>query len=93
MMAPRVGAVVRRIEVRMIYVKSLVMGLAAAVAALILSPFAILLYFVARYRPTGDEAIGWDPVSLLQRPPIWLVILISAMFIVGFVWEFRRAAK
>ena len=75
----------------MIYVKSLVVGIAAVVIATILSPFLMGLYLYIAYKPKENEAIGWDPISFTKRPVAWLII--ALIFVAGFVWEFRRAAK
>jgi len=75
----------------MIYVKSLVAGIAAVVIATILPPFLMGLYLYIAYKPKENEAIGWDPISFTKQPVAWLII--ALIFVAGFVWEFRRAAK
>jgi hypothetical protein len=75
----------------MVYIKSLLAGLAAVIIAMLLSPFVVVLYIDFAYKPAGNEAIGWDPISLVHRPPLWLVASAVSIFLIGFIWEFRRA--
>jgi hypothetical protein len=74
----------------MVYLKSFLAGLAALIFAGVLSVVAIAVYLSAVYKPTEDEAIGWDPVSLAHRSP-WLTALPVLVFAAGFIWELRRA--
>ena len=74
----------------MIYLKSLVVGITAVVMAALFSAFFMTLYLYA-YKPKGNEAIGLDPVSFAKTPVAWLVVVV--IFMAGFLWEFRRAAK
>jgi hypothetical protein len=74
----------------MVYVKSLGAGIIALVIATILSPFIVGLYLQIAY-PTRDVAVGWDPVSFAKWPPAWFIG--AAIFMTGFLWEFRRTAK
>jgi hypothetical protein len=74
----------------MVYIKSLLAGLAAVIIAMLLSPFVVGLYGYFAYKPNGNEAIGWDPISLVRRPP-WLIITAICIFLIGLTWEFRRA--
>ena len=71
----------------MIYIKSLVAGIAAVVIATLLMG----LYLYIAYKPTDNEAIAWDPISLAHRPSAWLIA--AVIFIAGFLWEFRYSAK
>jgi hypothetical protein len=78
----------------MIYLKSLLAGLlvvvgaSAALAVFVIA--AIILY--AAFQPEG-VAVGWDPMSLMRRPPVWLVLFIVFSFCVGALWEYRRLAR
>jgi cell division protein FtsX len=72
-----------------IYSKSLAAGLAAVLLAAMLLPFVMAVYFRIVYKPFGNEVAGWDPVSFARWPVAWLVI--TLIFLIGFVWEFRRA--
>ena len=82
-----------KIHQGMIYIKSLVAGITAVVIATLLSPFLMGLYVYIIYKPKENEAIGWDPISFAHRPSAWLIIAVIVIFMAGFVWEFRRAAK
>jgi len=73
----------------MVYVKSLLAGIAAIIIAAVVSLFVMSMYVYVEYKPAGNEAIGWDPLSLLRPATIIIAICI---FAVGFIWEFRRAA-
>ncbi len=79
----------------MVYVKSILVGVAAVVVAAIASLFATAIYLWIAYRPpdTGSEgSIGWDPISV-TRPAPWLLLIGILIFLAGFFWEFRRAIR
>jgi len=71
-----------------IYVKSLAAGIIAVVLATLLSSLLIGLYLA--YKSRQSEAIGLDLISFAKTPLAWLIV--AVIFMVGFVWEFRRAA-
>ncbi len=49
----------------------------------------IVLAVKSRSMPEG-QAIGWDPISLSRHSMFpWLVVIGS--FLIGFIWEYRRA--
>jgi len=78
----------------MIYLKSVMAGLLAVVAASItlsiVGIIGIILYDVIHPPPEGTS-VGWDPISLwIQRPPLPMVAIIVLLFASGFFWEFRR---
>ncbi|MBZ5612549.1 MAG: hypothetical protein LAO23_00970 [Acidobacteriia bacterium] len=78
----------------MVYVKSLLAGLATLIVATVLSPLIIVIYLYVVQKPAAHESIGWDPVSfakLANRPLCWLIA--TLIFLAGFMWEFRRAAS
>jgi len=75
----------------MVYVKSLLAGIAALVIAAVLSPFVMLIYVYVVYRPAANQAVGWDPVSFAKQPLSWLIG--TLIFLAGFLWEFRRATS
>ncbi len=75
----------------MVYLKSVLAGIAAVVIAMALSPFVAMLYIYLAYKPTGDEQLGWDPVSFAKTPAVWLII--ALIFAAGFFWEFRQMTK
>ena len=72
----------------MVYLKSLVAGTVAVAIAAAISPILMGFYFFVVYRPGADEAIGWDPTSFVKQPLIWAIA--ALIFLVAFVWEFRR---
>jgi len=71
----------------MIYVKSIVAGLVCVCVASFLMLEAISVYLSVVYHvETGP--MGWNS-RFLANPLNW--VLTAAMFLVGFLWEFRRA--
>jgi hypothetical protein len=76
-------------EPNMINVKSLLAGIAAMVAALILY-FGVLVVSVFREAPPGT-VVGWDVPSFTRQPFFWLIPLLD--FATAFYWEFRRASR
>ncbi len=77
----------------MIYLKSVLCGLAAVILSAIAAGFGIitLLAIKSRNLPPG-QSYGWDPVSLLRNSTIaWLVLAVA--FVAGFAWEYRHAAN
>ena len=82
----------------MVYVKSFLVGIAAALVMLISLPFVGLFIASFLYKAppgTNNNAISWDLRSLLSVSPIsllfWSCVLIA--FLVGSYWEFRRAER
>jgi hypothetical protein len=73
----------------MVYLKSLVAGMAALAMAAALAPILMGIYFYIVYRPGASEAVGWDPTSFARQPQLWVIT--AAIFMTGFIWEFRRA--
>ena len=72
-------------------------GVFAGVVALAVSFFVlfvgvgIYLWITAcKLNPQGAGAIAWDPISITS-PGFLLGIL--AIFVAGFLWEFRRASR
>ena len=77
----------------MVFLKSILAGSAAVVVAVIASLIVMGVYlWIHRPADTGADsgAVGWDPISL-TKPGIWLLVI--AIFLVGFVWEFLRAIR
>jgi hypothetical protein len=83
----------------MIYLKSVLAGLAAMFLATILFPFAfgtIALFFQSQPSAgSTDKAIVWDLRSALGSPLfLWSFALTVVFFFgIGFWWEFRRASR
>jgi uncharacterized BrkB/YihY/UPF0761 family membrane protein len=79
----------------MIYVKSILVGL----LALMLVPVCLLaivvvgmVIYTSVHPPSGEGAIGWDPISLWRASPmVWFIPVL--IFFMGFIWEYRRLAK
>lgn len=77
----------------MIYLKSVLVGLAAIfIAELIVIVAGITaLFLIASRQPSGSKGwIGWDPVSVARTPAGWMILVLA--FVVGFWWEYRRLA-
>jgi hypothetical protein len=68
---------------RMIYLKSVIAGLLAAIATFVVGFISIPVYLAIAYRSSGMDSIGWDPVSTVRRPLIWLVLI--GIFLAGFL--------
>ena len=73
-----------------IYLKSPLAGVAAVVIAVVLSLVGMGLCVYVTYKPQGDEAVSMDLISLTSRLN-WLIA--DGVFLVGFLWEFRRASR
>jgi len=77
----------------MIYLKSTLAGVAAVVAALIVTALIMIVILVMKSRdlPAG-QAIGWDPISFYRGSMIaWMCLIVA--FLVGFAWEYRRVIR
>lgn len=71
----------------MIVVKSVLVGILAAVAALLMIVVCILVYLSL----ISGGPVQWDPVSI-AGPLIWRICVIAlTFFLVGFFWQFRRS--
>jgi hypothetical protein len=66
-------------------------GLAAVFSFAVLFLLGIVIYLVVwAAKEQGEGSIGWDPISLIRPGPMLIVL---AVFVAGFLWEFRRASK
>jgi hypothetical protein len=73
------------------YLKSVLAGLVAVFSVAVLLFIGMAIYFsILTSTEHGKGAIGWDPISVV-RPG--LVIIIVAVFVAGFLWEFRRVSR
>jgi hypothetical protein len=72
----------------MIYFKCALAGLLAVVAAAILTVIVVVVCVLIASRSSQTGGVGWDPISL-AKPLTWLVVVL-AIFFVGFFWEFFR---
>ena len=78
----------------MIYLKSVMAGLLAVVAASIALPIVGIILYDVLHPPAEGTSVGWDPISLwIQRPPLPMVAIIVLVFASGFFWEFRRLMR
>jgi hypothetical protein len=75
----------------MVYVKSILAGLAAVVVSAVVLPIVALMAPTVRYRRGGYQGIGFDPSLLVHWPVAWVVG--AVVFSAGFYWEFQRASK
>jgi hypothetical protein len=73
----------------MIYVKSLLAGVAAMVVAVILYVYILILPKLGDVPP--GTVVGWDVRSFTRQPLFWLIPLLA--FAAAFYWEFRRASR
>ena len=76
----------------MVYVKSLLAGIAALLVASVLYFY---IYYAVLIRPTLPKVppgttVGLD-IHIFELRLFWLIALFS--FAMGFYWEFRRAAR
>ena len=73
----------------MVYLKSILAGLAALVLCSLVLPAVVLLVPTIQFKPKIT------PISsclfLVHRPAAW--VFASVIFAVGFYWEFQKAAK
>ncbi len=76
----------------MIYLKCIFAGIVAVFSVVVLLFVGIVIYLViaASSKGQGDGSIGWDPISVVRPGP---VLVILAVFVAGFLWEFRRASR
>lgn len=72
----------------MVYLKSLVAGMAALAMAAALTPILMGIYFYIAYRPGANEAVAWDPTSFARQPQLWVITVL--IFTAGFMWELGR---
>jgi hypothetical protein len=75
----------------MIFVKSLLVGL---VAALLAETFLLVggIAAIAVLSHPGMESPAIDPISVVKSSPaLWALALVA--FAVGFLWEYRRAKR
>ena len=75
----------------MIYLKSIVAGLVAVFSVAVLLFVGIVSYlWVLASKEQGAGAIGWDPISVVRPAPL---LIVMAVFVAGFLWQFRRASR
>jgi uncharacterized BrkB/YihY/UPF0761 family membrane protein len=75
----------------MIYLKSIAAGLVAVFSFLVLLFVGILSYlWILVSKEQGAAGIGWDPVSAVSPGSVLIVL---AVFVAGFLWQYRRASR
>jgi uncharacterized BrkB/YihY/UPF0761 family membrane protein len=75
----------------MIYLKSIMAGVVAALSLMVLLFVGIVIrLWVSASKEQGAKAIGWDPISLIRPGPLLIILVV---FVAGFLWEFRRVAR
>jgi hypothetical protein len=84
----------------MIYVKSVLAGLLALIVVpicvLVILVVGMVVYYALVHPTPGEGSIGWDPISISisifrVNPMFWSVPVL--IFLMGFIWEYRRLAK
>lgn len=74
----------------MIYLKSIFAGIIALAGSFfVLSVSGGIYLWIAAPKGHNNGNVAWDPMSI---GPGFLVIIL-AVFMAGFVWEFRRASR
>jgi hypothetical protein len=75
----------------MIYLKSVLMGMAAVIVSLILYVAISVLPLVAECRDSGSGGIGVVSTNFTIGPVFWIVS--ALIFAAGFRWQFRRGGQ
>ena len=75
----------------MIYLKSALAGIAAILLVILLIVVGIVVVGLTS-PPVAHDAVGWDPMSLMHWR-FWGAAAVLLIFLVGFVWEFRRCLR
>jgi uncharacterized membrane protein len=75
----------------MIYLKSVLMGIAALIVALIVYVAISVLPLVAQWRDSGSGGIGIVSTNFTIGPIFWIVA--ALIFAAGFWWQFRRRGQ
>ena len=75
----------------MIYLKSILMGIAARIVSLILYVAISVLPLVAQWRDSGSGGIGIVFANFTIGPVFWIVA--ALIFAGGFWWRFRRGGQ
>jgi uncharacterized membrane protein len=75
----------------MIYLKSVLVGMAALIVSLILYVAISVLPLVAQWRDSGSGGIGIVSTNFTIGPVFWIVA--ALIFAAGFWWQFRRGGQ
>ena len=86
----------RRYDAAVIYVKSVVAGLAGLVLGAILFPLvygSIAILLTKNASGPDNTAVTWDLRSSVSSAFLWAYALTAILFFaVAFLWEYRRAS-
>jgi len=78
----------------MIYLRSFLAGVLTVVggsaAILVLGILALVFYSFTHREPAGGAPVGWDPISLIEHPPLPLILFLVVCFSAGCIWEYRK---
>ena len=76
----------------MVFLKSVLAGIAAVILAVFAVPLGILAYSWFHQPSAGVDvpSVSWDPISVTKSPTVFLVI---GIFLAGFVLEFMHATR
>jgi predicted membrane protein len=73
----------------MVLWKCIFAGLLAVVIAAIVLPMGFCAYLAWTVRPGRNEAIGFDPISIVRSSPsVWVIA--ALVFGLGFYLQYRR---
>jgi hypothetical protein len=75
----------------MIYLKSVLMGIAALIVALIVYVAISVLPLVAQWRNSGSGGIGIVSANVAIGLVLWIVT--ALIFAGGFWWQFRKGGQ
>jgi heme/copper-type cytochrome/quinol oxidase subunit 2 len=75
----------------MMYLKSILMGMAALIVSLIVYVAISVLPLVAQWRDSGSGGIGIVSTNFTIGPVFWIVA--ALIFAAGFWWQFRRGGQ
>jgi len=76
----------------MIFLKSILAGLCFLFGGAILLLLGAIVFFSAFVEHKKNTTVGFDPVSMMKSSFL-LWILGALLFLLGFVWEYRRVAR
>ena len=74
-------------RVKVVYLKSIIVGILALLAAAVLIPTILIGVVLLIHRPDGIDMPRWH----VESPLFWLLAII--IFGAGFFWEFQRLSK
>ena len=75
----------------MIYIKSLLIGVVALFATMIVYVVILISVLLRLHPPPPGAEVAFDLRSMINGPSFWLIALFA--FALCFYWEFRRASR